>query len=76
MRISESAGRYLWQTANAISTPKGGTHVSHVEIELLDSLISKAKREAGKGEIKPVHVKKNLWVFINCLIENPAYRGS
>mmetsp|Transcript_86709 Transcript_86709/g.135717 ORF Transcript_86709/g.135717 Transcript_86709/m.135717 type:complete len:1216 (-) Transcript_86709:139-3786(-) len=59
---------------NSISTPKGGTHVSHVIDQLVDTIQSKAKKEAGKGaEIKPVHVKNNLWVFINCLIENPAF---
>merc|ERR1719162_1910171 len=59
---------------NQISTPKGGTHCSHVVDQLVDSLLSKAKKEAGKGaEIKPVHVKNNLWVFINCLVENPAF---
>ena len=24
-------------------------------------------------KIKKVHVKYHLWVFINCLIENPAF---
>jgi DNA topoisomerase-2 len=59
---------------NSISTPKGGTHVAHVLDQLVDSLQSKAKREAGKGaEIKPVHVRNNLWVFVNCMVENPAF---
>jgi DNA topoisomerase-2 len=59
---------------NAISTPKGGTHVAHVVDQLVDAIQAKAKKEAGKGtEIKPVHVKNQLWVFINCLIENPAF---
>merc|ERR1719253_1841784 len=59
---------------NAISTPKGGTHVAHVTDQLVDALMAKAKKEAGKGaEIKSVHVKNNLWVFINCMIENPAF---
>jgi len=59
---------------NSISTPKGGTHVQHVVDQLVDGIMAKAKKEAGKGsEIKPVHVKNQLWVFINCLIENPAF---
>lgn len=24
-------------------------------------------------EVKPEHIRKNLFVFINCLIENPAF---
>lgn len=59
---------------NSISTPKGGTHVQHVVEQLVDTLQSKAKKQAGKAaEIKPVHVRNNLWVFINCLVENPAF---
>eukprot|EP00418_Pyrodinium_bahamense_P093889 CAMPEP_0179046870 /NCGR_PEP_ID=MMETSP0796-20121207/18908_1 /TAXON_ID=73915 /ORGANISM="Pyrodinium bahamense, Strain pbaha01" /LENGTH=1296 /DNA_ID=CAMNT_0020743305 /DNA_START=92 /DNA_END=3983 /DNA_ORIENTATION=+ len=59
---------------NAISTPKGGTHVQHVVDQLVEAIQTRAKKEAGKGsEIKPVHVKNQLWVFINCLIENPAF---
>jgi DNA topoisomerase-2 len=59
---------------NAISTPKGGTHVAHVVDQLVEAVQARAKREAGKGtEIKAVHVKNQLWVFVNCLIENPAF---
>jgi len=59
---------------NGISTPKGGTHVAHVVDQLVDSILVKAKKEAGKSsEIKPIHVKNQLWIFINCLVENPAF---
>ncbi|CAE7296829.1 top-2 [Symbiodinium pilosum] len=59
---------------NAISTPKGGTHVNYVLDQLVDAISSKAAKQAGKGtEIKRVHVKSHLWLFINCLIENPAF---
>jgi len=59
---------------NSISTPKGGTHVQHIVDQLVDALQARAKKEAGRGsEIKPVHVKNQLWVFVNCLIENPAF---
>jgi len=59
---------------NAITTPKGGTHVQYVTDQLVDVIASKASKQAGKGtEIRRVVVKNNLWVFINCLIENPAF---
>jgi len=59
---------------NAISTPKGGTHVAHVVDQLVDAIQARAKKEAGKGsEIKPIHVKNQLWVFVSCLVENPAF---
>merc|ERR1719162_2926909 len=36
--------------------------------------MAKASKQAGKGsEIKKVHVRNHLWIFINSLIENPAF---
>jgi len=59
---------------NAISTPKGGTHVNYILDQLVEAISNKASKQAGKGvEIKRVHVKSHLWLFINCLIENPAF---
>jgi len=59
---------------NAISTPKGGTHVNYILDQLIDAILSKASKQTGKGtEIKRVHVKSHLWLFVNCLIENPAF---
>merc|ERR1719163_626967 len=59
---------------NAISTPKGGTHVQYILDQLADAILAKASKQAGKGsECKKVHVKSHLWIFINSLIENPAF---
>eukprot|EP00747_Dinoflagellata_sp_TGD_P123238 gnl/TRDRNA2_/TRDRNA2_173778_c0_seq1.p1 gnl/TRDRNA2_/TRDRNA2_173778_c0~~gnl/TRDRNA2_/TRDRNA2_173778_c0_seq1.p1 ORF type:complete len:1255 (-),score=308.74 gnl/TRDRNA2_/TRDRNA2_173778_c0_seq1:103-3867(-) len=58
---------------NAISTPKGGTHVQYVVDQLVDAIQSKASKQHKGSEIKRVLVKNHLWVFINCLIENPAF---
>jgi len=59
---------------NAISTPKGGTHVQYILDQLADAIMAKASKQAGKGsEIKKVHVRNHLWIFINSLIENPAF---
>jgi len=71
---SDGEGFQHCSFVNAVSTPKGGTHVQHVVDQLVDAIMVKAKKEAGKGsEIKAVHVKNQLWVFVNCLIENPAF---
>jgi len=71
---SDGEGFQQCSFVNAISTPKGGTHVQYILDQLVDAIIAKASRAAGKGvEIKRVHVKNHLWVFINCLIENPAF---
>uniref|UniRef100_A0A098VQW0 DNA topoisomerase 2 n=1 Tax=Mitosporidium daphniae TaxID=1485682 RepID=A0A098VQW0_9MICR len=58
---------------NSIHTSKGGTHVSLITDQLV-SAISDALVKKNKGmSIKPFQVKSRLWVFVNCLIENPTF---
>ena len=26
-----------------------------------------------RAQVKPFHVRNHLWIFVNCLIENPAF---
>lgn len=61
---------------NSIATTSGGTHVKY----LADQIITKVtdalnKKEKGKKKllIKPQDVRNNMFLFINCLIENPAF---
>lgn len=59
---------------NSIATTKGGTHVKHV----VDPLVTKLseviqKKNKGGVAVKPFQIRNHLWVFINCLIENPAF---
>lgn len=71
---SDGDGFQQCSFVNAISTPKGGTHVQYVADQLVDAILAKASKAAGKGsDIKKVLVKNHLWLFINCLIENPAF---
>jgi len=59
---------------NSINTIKGGTHVQHVTDQLVDELLSVLKSKNRGGIcIKPQHVKNYLFIFVNCLIENPAF---
>lgn len=59
---------------NGIATTKGGTHVTHVAEQIIDSLVKKAnKQNKGGMEIKNHNVKNYLWIFVNCLIENPTF---
>eukprot|EP01135_Chromosphaera_perkinsii_P010658 Nk52_evm58s2192 gene=Nk52_evmTU58s2192 len=57
---------------NNIATTKGGTHVSYVTDQMVASLI-KAVNKKTKATLKPFQIKNHLWVFINCLIENPSF---
>merc|ERR1719359_1431961 len=53
---------------------KGGTHVQHVTEQLVEAIAKKVKSQNKGGiEIKPAHIKNHLWVFVNALIENPAF---
>ena len=42
---------------------------------MVEKLTGVIKRKSGKGSvaIKPFQIKNHLWVFVNCLIENPAF---
>eukprot|EP00930_Biecheleria_cincta_P009214 TRINITY_DN11090_c0_g1_i1.p1 TRINITY_DN11090_c0_g1~~TRINITY_DN11090_c0_g1_i1.p1 ORF type:complete len:1408 (+),score=413.95 TRINITY_DN11090_c0_g1_i1:74-4297(+) len=59
---------------NSINTIKGGTHVTHVTDQLIEAILKVVKsKNRGGIEIKPQHVKNHLFVFVNSLIENPAF---
>lgn len=58
---------------NSIATTKGGTHVDHVVKQFVDKVVEFAKKKNSKLALKPFQVKNHLWVFVNCLIENPAF---
>ena len=59
---------------NAICTTKGGTHVNHVVDRFLPKLLEKVEsKNRGGMKPQPFHIKNHLWVFINCLIENPSF---
>merc|ERR1719313_2240365 len=59
---------------NSINTTKGGTHVQYVSDQIVEAIqrVVKGKNRGGI-EIKPNHIRNHLWVFVNCLIENPAF---
>ncbi|KAF9115505.1 DNA topoisomerase 2 [Mortierella sp. AM989] len=58
---------------NSISTSKGGVHVDYVANQIVKELIATVKKKSKSINIKPFHIKSHMWVFVNCLIENPAF---
>jgi DNA topoisomerase-2 len=72
--LSEDGAFTQCSFVNSICTIKGGTHVTHVTDQLVEA-ISKVVKGKNRGgiEIKPAHIKNHLWVFVNSLIENPAF---
>lgn len=60
---------------NGIWTMKGGRHVDYVLNQLIDKIksnLSKNTRTKNKV-IKPSQIRENIWIFLDCTIENPAF---
>ncbi len=61
---------------NGICTSKGGQHVAYIADQITEAVAEvankKSKREKGM-EIKGHHVRSHMSLFLNCLIENPAF---
>lgn len=60
---------------NSIATTRGGKHVDYVADQIITKLIEVVKKKNGKSGInlKPHQLKNHLWIFVNCLIENPTF---
>jgi len=58
---------------NSIATTKGGTHVEHVAQQIVTKLVDEVKKKNKAAAVKPYQIKQHLWLFVNCLIENPAF---
>ena len=60
---------------NGISTSKGGTHINHVTDKIVTDILAEiSSNKKYKGiEVQKYQVKLCLWVFVNCLIDNPVF---
>ncbi|KAG7506667.1 DNA topoisomerase 2-alpha isoform X2 [Solea senegalensis] len=59
---------------NSIATTKGGRHVDYVADQVVGKLIEVVKKKNKAGVVvKPFQVKNHMWLFVNCLIENPTF---
>ncbi|RKP29401.1 type II DNA topoisomerase [Metschnikowia bicuspidata] len=60
---------------NSIATTAGGTHVKLVTDQIVAKFMEDLKKkEKGRNVmIKPQQIKNNMFIFINSLIENPAF---
>ncbi|XP_053728166.1 DNA topoisomerase 2-alpha isoform X2 [Synchiropus splendidus] len=59
---------------NSIATTKGGRHVDYVVDQVVTKLIDVVKKKNKAGvTVKPFQVKSHMWLFVNCLIENPTF---
>lgn len=61
---------------NGIFTNQGGKHVDHVASIIARKLSHALNEKRGSsGDLKPAHVRNNMWLFVNCLIPNPTFNS-
>jgi len=58
---------------NGICTSKGGTHVNYIVDQIIQKVQAALQKKNKKLTIKPHHIRQNLWIFVNVLVENPAF---
>lgn len=59
---------------NSIATTKGGRHVDYITDQVITKLAEAVKKKNKQQiQVKPFQLKNNIWLFVNCLIENPTF---
>lgn len=72
--VSISDGQFQQVSyVNSICTSKGGTHVNYVSDKIVEHLLEIIKKKNKNLNIKPFNIRQHLWIFVNCLIENPSF---
>ena len=57
---------------NGIVTTGGGKHVDYVINQITKKLVDLIATKKKK-QVRPSYLRDNLWVFINCVVEDAAY---
>jgi DNA topoisomerase II len=57
---------------NGINTKKGGKHVDYILNQITKKMVVYIEKKK-KVKVKPVTIKEQLMLFINCQIENPGF---
>ncbi|KAL4291801.1 hypothetical protein GQ457_14G024050 [Hibiscus cannabinus] len=72
--VSISDGQFQQVSfVNSIATIKGGTHVDYVTNQISNYVMNVINKKNKNANIKAHNVKNHLWVFVNALIDNPAF---
>lgn len=74
MSLSESQFQQV-SFVNGISTSKGGTHVIYATDKITNRILENINKKNKDLVIRPQHVKQHIFIFVNCLIENPAFNS-
>ena len=57
---------------NGINTKKGGKHVDYIMNQIVKKMAIYIEKKK-KIRVKPITIKEQLMLFLNCIIENPAF---
>ena len=58
---------------NGICTSKGGTHVTYIVDQIVNRVSEHLKKKSKEIKLNTNQIKQNIWIFLNCKIENPAF---
>eukprot|EP00742_Colponemidia_sp_Colp-10_P011597 GILJ01012914.1.p1 GENE.GILJ01012914.1~~GILJ01012914.1.p1 ORF type:complete len:1203 (+),score=201.00 GILJ01012914.1:257-3610(+) len=58
---------------NSIFTSRGGSHVNHVADQIARKVADHIKKKNPLVDVSAATVKQQLFVFVNCLVENPKF---
>ncbi|KAI5866663.1 type II DNA topoisomerase [Durotheca rogersii] len=58
---------------NSIATTTGGTHVNYISDQICESLLKALNKKKKGHSLKSNHIRNHIFIFINCLITNPAF---
>lgn len=58
---------------NSIATTRGGTHVAHLADQVVKHMVERLNRTVKDVHAQPYMVRNQLFLFVNCLVENPAF---
>ena len=60
---------------NSIATTTGGTHVNYIADQVCNHLLEVVKKRKNNkvASLKPAQIRNHIFVFVNCLIVNPAF---
>jgi DNA topoisomerase II len=72
--VSVSDGEFKQVSfVNSICTTKGGTHVNYITDQIVERIQEKLAKKDKNLNVKPFQIKGHLWIFVNALVENPAF---
>jgi DNA topoisomerase-2 len=59
---------------NSVATTSGGTHVNYIADQVCNKLMDIVKKKnKGGAALKPTQIRNHIFLFVNCLIVNPAF---